>query len=77
MNDKRNTAGSGADFEGTLSKIEDTIEQIESGQLSLEQLVGKFKQATDMIGDCRSMLSKVEQQIKVMEQDAEKRNLID
>lgn len=57
----------GKNFEASLEEIERIVAEIEGGELPLDRMVPKFKQAAELISRCRSMLAKVEQQIKVVE----------
>lgn len=57
----------GKNFEASLEEIERIVAEIEGGELPLDRMVPKFKQAAELISRCRTMLSKVEQQIKVVE----------
>ena len=58
-------------FERTLAEIEAIVAEIEEGDMSLEDLVPKFKKASILIRECRAMLEKVEQQIEVIEKEAD------
>ncbi len=43
-----------------LKQLEEIVSEIESGELSIDQLATKVKNATKLIADCRKQLTKVE-----------------
>ena len=46
-----------------LKQLEQIVSEIESGQLSIDQLAEKVKTATKLLADCRKQLTKVESDI--------------
>ncbi len=46
-----------------LKQLEQIVSEIESGQLSIDQLAANVKTATKLIADCRKQLTKVEADI--------------
>lgn len=46
-----------------LKQLEQIVSEIESGQLSIDQLAAKVKTATKLLADCRKQLTKVESDI--------------
>ena len=46
-----------------LKQLEQIVSEIESGQLSIDQLVAKVKTATKLLADCRKQLTKVETEV--------------
>ena len=46
-----------------LKQLEQIVSEIESGQLSIDQLAANVKTATKLIADCRKQLIKVESDI--------------
>ncbi len=46
-----------------LKQLEQIVSEIESGQLSIDQLAEKVKTATKFLADCRKQLTKVESDI--------------
>lgn len=69
MTAKKKSPTADANFEGTLAQVEQIVEEIESGELPLQDVVSRFRTATEMINQCQAMLTQIEQQIKVMEID--------
>lgn len=54
----------GADFETTLKQVEEIVDAIESGNLPLAEVVGKFREATAKIEQCRQMLTSIEKEMQ-------------
>ena len=53
-----------------LKRLEQIVSEIESGQLSIDQLAANVKTATKLIADCRKQLTKVEADInKILKTD--------
>ena len=46
-----------------LKQLEQIVSEIESGQLSIDQLAAKVKTATKLLADCRKQLTQVESDI--------------
>jgi len=61
----------GYDFEHSLSELEQLVEKMESGELSLEQSLAAFEQGIKLTRECQQMLSKAEQKVQVLSQDGE------
>ena len=60
----------GKNFEQAIAEIEGIVEEIEAGELPLDEIVPRFRRATTLISKCREILSDVEQQIQVIEAEA-------
>lgn len=62
-------------YEKTVIKVEDIIERIESGSLSLEEVFEQFAIATDYLKQCESFLAigtqKMERAIEILEREEE------
>ena len=52
------------DFEKSLERLEAVVQQMESGELSLEQMMAHFQEGTTLIKRCGKKLSEVEQTIE-------------
>jgi exodeoxyribonuclease VII small subunit len=66
---------SGADtapvsYEAALKELESLVQQMESGQLPLADLLSGYQRGAELLGYCRSQLDAVEQQIKVLDNGA-------
>lgn len=60
------------DFEKTLSQLENIVEQMESGELNLEQSLQAFEQGVKLTRDCQQALTSAEQKVQLlMEQNNE------
>lgn len=53
-----------ADFEKSLERLEELVEEMESGELSLEGMIKHFEEGTRLVGICTNRLNEVEQKIE-------------
>jgi exodeoxyribonuclease VII small subunit len=61
-----------ADFEQSLERLEELVEQMESGDLSLEAMIKHFEEGSKLVGVCSKKLNEVEQKIeKLVKKDGE------
>ncbi len=71
MNSK--TAKSGKDaqptFETALGELETIVEQMEAGELTLEQSLAQYKRGAELLRLCQSQLADAQTQIKVLDND--------
>lgn len=51
-------------FEASLQKLENAVEQLESGDLTLDQALKVFSDGVKQAKTCRNSLSKVELQVQ-------------
>ncbi len=64
----------GFHFEQALSELEAVVEQLESGELSLEQSLQRFERGIALTRACQRSLAEAEQRVKVlMETDGRER----
>lgn len=57
-------------FEAALKKLEDSVEQLESGELSLDQALKVFSAGVKQADACRKSLQDVELKVaKLLQQD--------
>jgi len=57
-------------FEASLQKLEDAVEQLESGDLTLDQALKVFSAGVKQAESCRKSLHKVELQVEqLLQQD--------
>lgn len=61
------TAAPPASYEAALQELEQLIASIESGQLPLEQMLGGYQRAAELLAFCRSRLDAVQEQVKVLD----------
>jgi len=51
-------------FESSLKKLEKTVEQLEQGDLSLEEALASFEEKVRAAGNCQKLLSAAELKIE-------------
>jgi exodeoxyribonuclease VII small subunit len=54
-------------YEAALKELEGLVQQMESGQLPLADLLSGYQRGAELLAYCRSQLDSVEQQIKVLD----------
>jgi len=60
------------DFEKALEELESLVEQMESGELSLDQSLSHFKRGVELTRHCQSVLDEAQQGVqKLMNTDEE------
>ena len=53
-------------FEVNLKSLEDVVEQLESGQLSLDDSMKAFENGVKLTRDCQQSLASAEQKVQVL-----------
>lgn len=53
-----------ADFEQSLERLEELVDQMESGELSLEAMIKHFEEGSKLVEVCSTKLNEVEQKIE-------------
>lgn len=61
MNDKKPTL---PDFEKSLEELENLVEQLESGDLSLDDSLKQFKRGVELTRHCQGVLEKAQQTVE-------------
>jgi len=51
-------------FEKSLEKLEYLVEQMESGELNLEEMIKSFEEGSKLVEKCSEKLNQVEQKIE-------------
>ena len=59
-------------YEEKIGKLEQIVNDIESGKLSVDMLSDKVKEASLLIKECREMLTKVQNEVNNILTEAEK-----
>lgn len=60
------------DFEQSLADLQQLVERLESGELSLEDSLSAFEQGIRLTRDCQSALGQAEQKVQMLlERDGE------
>lgn len=57
-------------YEQAIEHLEQIVQQIESGQVGLEDSLKLYEQGTKLIQHCRQVLSQAEQKIQILSVDA-------
>jgi exodeoxyribonuclease VII small subunit len=54
------------DFERALSDLEATVDQLEHGDLSLEEALQQFERGVALARDCQAALKQAEQKVEIL-----------
>jgi len=57
------------DFERALARLEELVGQMESGELSLEEMMARFEEGTKLADVCAKRLDEVERRIEKLVRD--------
>ena len=64
------------DFEQSLAELQQLVERLESGELSLEDSLSAFEQGIRLTRECQAALGQAEQKVQMLvERDGEAQNL--
>lgn len=58
-------------FEAALEELEQVVEQLESGELSLEESLAAFEKGVGLVRLCNQKLNDVEKKIEILVRDRE------
>ena len=58
-------------FEDALGKLESLAEQIERGQIGLEESIKKYEEGMGLVKHCRSILTKAEHKIQPLQEKSD------
>ena len=64
MTDKKNQ--SAGDLDGSLQELESVVEQLETGDLSLEEALKQFERGIKLTRKCQTTLKKAEQKVEIL-----------
>jgi exodeoxyribonuclease VII small subunit len=53
-------------FEEALTRLEAIVEQIESGQIGLEESIARYEQGIKLVAQCRKILDAAEKKIQLL-----------
>ncbi|TAL57094.1 exodeoxyribonuclease VII small subunit [Pandoraea sp.] len=56
-------------YEAALAELEQLVGRMESGELGLEASLTAYRRGAELVKYCQGMLARVEQQVKVLEND--------
>jgi len=54
-------------YELALAELDRLVQQMEAGQLPLDELLGSYRRGAELLAVCRSRLQTVEDQVKLLE----------
>lgn len=54
-------------FEKSLSELEDIVQQLEAGELSLEDALKRYEQGIALVRQCQTTLLQAEQRIQALQ----------
>lgn len=57
-------------FEAAISELEAIVQEMESGNLPLEDALARYQRGVNLLRHCQATLSAAEQRIKVLEGEA-------
>ncbi|NIP31349.1 MAG: exodeoxyribonuclease VII small subunit [Candidatus Dadabacteria bacterium] len=57
-------------FEKSLKKINEIVELLESGELSLDESIKKFEEGTKLVKECYQKLESVKKNINIIVEDS-------
>ncbi len=58
-------------FEQAITELEDIIEGLENGNLTLDESIKKFEEAVELIDFCNKTIEKAEQKVSVLVKNAD------
>ena len=64
MTDKKNQ--SAGDLDGSLQELESVVEQLETGDLSLEEALKQFERGIKLARKCQTTLKEAEQKVEIL-----------
>ncbi len=73
---KKKTA-SAPDFEQSMNELEELVEAMESGKLSLEQSMEHFERGIKLTKNCQKSLTEAEQRVQILMKEAGQEKLVD
>ncbi|TSE27199.1 Exodeoxyribonuclease 7 small subunit [Tepidimonas sediminis] len=62
-----------ATYEAAVQELEALLGRLEAGQLPLEELLGAYQRAAQLLAFCRQRLEAVEQQIRLIDAEGAER----
>ena len=66
MTTKAKAAGTDLNFETAMDRLEKIVEQMESGQLPLEDLIVRYEEGMNLVKVCQERLASAEKQIEII-----------
>jgi len=66
MTTKAKPAGPEPNFETAMDRLEKIVDQMESGELSLEDLIVRYEEGMNLVKVCQERLASAEQKIEII-----------
>ena len=66
MTTKAKSASTDLNFETAMDRLEKIVEQMESGQLPLEDLIVRYEEGMNLVKVCQERLASAEQKIEII-----------
>jgi exodeoxyribonuclease VII small subunit len=66
MSTKAKPAGSEPNFETAMDRLEKIVEQMETGELPLEDLIVRYEEGMNLVRVCQERLASAEQKIEII-----------
>src|SRR5256885_11757439 len=66
MSTKPKQSATALNFESAMERLEKIVEQMESGKLSLEDLIVRYEEGMKLVKICQARLSNAEQKIEII-----------
>ena len=60
--------GQPASYEAALAELDRLVQQMESGQMPLDELLDSYRRGAELLAFCRQRLQAVEQQVRVLDE---------
>lgn len=60
-------------FEQALERLEEIVDQIERGEVSLEESIDRYAEGIALVKQCRAILAKAEEKIQLLAKDEDGR----
>ena len=57
-----------ASYEAALAELDRLVQQMESGQMPLDELLDGYRRGAELLAFCRQRLQALEQQVKVLDE---------
>ena len=59
----------GQNFEGAMDRLEEIVEQMESGKMMLEELIVRYEEGMKLVKVCQERLASAEHRIEIITRD--------
>lgn len=63
---KKNSPTTAVNYEAAITELEAIVNQMESGNLPLEQSLSSYKRGAELIKLCQQALTEAEQQVRIL-----------